>query len=94
MKEVQFVVSLVENRGNRVSRSAFTVKVGLREVGQVYLIPSGWPYKDTPEHHGRWVFEGDICSLDEELNRSYDTRMEAVFAMLSRLKSGMERMGA
>lgn len=84
MKEVQFVVSLIENRDNRVSRSAFTVKMGLKEVGQVYLIPDGWPYENEPQHQGRWVFEGDICSLDEELDVSYDTRMEAVFALLAR----------
>jgi len=82
MENLQIVVSVMKTT-SEASRKAFEVKVGLNTVGTVYLIPSGWPYEDMPEHHDRWVFEGDICSLDEELSTSYDSRMEAVYALLS-----------
>jgi hypothetical protein len=41
MKEVQFVVSVVERRGG------FTVKVGLSEVGQVYEDEGRWVFEGS-----------------------------------------------
>jgi hypothetical protein len=90
MEDLQIVVSVIKTTGE-MGLKTFEVKVGLKTVGTVYLIPSNnTAYSDLlPEDRDgtRWAWESASgpCSLDGVSGtRTSGSRMEAVYALLGR----------
>jgi hypothetical protein len=88
VKELQFVVTILDASHEGGFKQHVAVKVGLALVGRVYRIERDDERNDhIPAHHGRWVWvndDADDHSLDYDTEgKSWPDRNAAVWALLS-----------